>query len=138
MQAVAERRETKKWDIVGIGLSILCAVHCLSIPFLMGVLPMAGLGFVVDHEFEWVMMGIIFAVAGTTYVSGYRRHKRTAVFVFLAIGILIFAAIRPLLPEHLHPIATILGGCVFVFGHWKNWHWHRPSCKEPCCSEGSH
>lgn len=134
MQAVAQQVETKKWDVVGIGLSVLCAIHCLSVPFLMGALPLLGLDFVANHEFEWVMMSFIFIVAGLSYYNGYRRHKHAAIFVFLLLGVLVFAVVRPFLPEHLHSIATIIGGCVFVAGHWKNWHWHRPSCHEPCCS----
>lgn len=130
--------DTKKWDVMGIGLSVLCAIHCLSVPFLMGVLPLVGLDFVADHEFEWVMMSIIFVVAGVSYFNGYRRHGKKAIFVFLAIGVVIFAGIRPLLAEELHPLATIVGGVVFVLGHWKNWHWHKPTCKKPCCAHETH
>lgn len=126
--------DTKKLDAVGIGLSVLCAIHCLSVPFLMGVLPLIGLDFVANHEFEWVMMSIIFLFAGWAYYNGYRRHRRSAIFGFFIAGVIVFAAIRPLLPEELHPAATLVGGAVFILGHWKNWHWHRPSCKQPCCS----
>ncbi|MBK1875384.1 MerC domain-containing protein [Pelagicoccus mobilis] len=144
MEVVMQEGETKKWDILGIGLSILCGIHCLSVPFLMGVLPMLGLDFMADHGFEWAMMGIIFLVAGVTYFNGYRRHRRAGVWGFFAVGVLIFAVIRPMLShdhghDHFHGfeahhIATIIGGSVFVLGHWKNWHWHKPSCKKECCS----
>lgn len=142
MEAVMQETETKKWDIVGIGLSVLCAIHCLSVPFLMGVLPMVGLEFVANHEFEWVMMSIIFTVAAVTYFNGYRRHRKAAVWAFFAIGVLVFSVIRPLVyhdHDHghgidLHNIATLVGGFVFVLGHWKNWHWHKATCKKPCCS----
>lgn len=149
MEAIAQEGETKKWDMVGIGLSVLCAIHCLSVPFLIGVLPMLGLDFVADHGFEWVMVSIITLIAGVTFFNGYRRHRRAGVWVFFAIGVFIFAVVRPLLMhDHhghghshshgpdFHNIATILGGLAFVLGHWKNWHWHKPSCKKSCCSEG--
>ena len=126
--------ETKKWDAVGIGLSMLCAVHCVSVPILLSVLPMTGLGFVANHEFEWVMMGIIFVVAGVTFVRGYRRHRNRGVFVFFALGLVIFLFVRPFVPEDWHPFATIAGGLAFIAGHWKNWHWHRPTCRKPCCT----
>ncbi|MBD5779277.1 MerC domain-containing protein [Pelagicoccus sp. NFK12] len=142
------RAETKKWDLAGISLSVLCAIHCLSVPFLMGVLPMFGLDFVGNHEFEWVMMGIIFLVAGISYVNGFRRHGRKAIFAFFVAGVVIFTVVRPLLGhdhhhDHvhvndLHHIATVVGGLVFVLGHWKNWHWHKPSCHKPCCSHETH
>lgn len=103
----------------------------------MGVLPMVGLDFVANHEFEWVMMSVIFVVAGVTYFNGYRRHRQAGIFVFLLLGVFVFAIVRPLLAEEYHPIATIIGGCIFIAGHWKNWHWHRPGCKKPCCSGAS-
>lgn len=132
MQAVAEKAETKKWDLVGISLSILCAIHCLSVPFLLGALPL--IGFVANHEFEWVMMGFIFAVAAVSFYHGFKLHRRNGIFWYLAAGVVVFAIIRPLLPESLHPLATLTGGAIFVAGHWKNWRWHRPSCRKPCCS----
>ncbi len=120
--------------MVGMVLSVVCAIHCLSVPFLMGVLPLLGFGFLADHGFEWVMVSVIFLVAGLSYVNGYRRHGKAAIFLFLAVGVLVFAGIRPFLTEELHPIATLFGGTVFVLGHWKNWHWHKASCRKACCS----
>ena len=134
MSSEALMGETKKWDLLGIALSVLCAVHCLSVPLLLGAVPLAGLEIVADHEFEWVMMSLIFVVAAFTYFSGYRRHGRKEVFLFLALGVATFLLVRPLVSEAWHPVATLAGGLVFVTGHWKNWRWHRPSCDEPCCS----
>lgn len=124
-QSEGEIEVAGKLDAVGIGLSILCGIHCLSVPFLLGVLPMIGLDVVADHSFEWVMIAIIFAVAGASYVSGFRAHRRKAIFLFLAVGVTVFALLRPSLPESLHPIATIAGGLTFVAGHWQNWRWRR-------------
>lgn len=136
MESVVQTGQTKKWDLAGITLSVLCAIHCLSVPLLVGVLPLAGLGFVANHEFEWVMMGTIFVVAGISYLSGYRRHRRREIFWFLGAGVVVFLAVRPFLSEELHPVATLAGGLTFIVGHWKNWHWHRHGCKKPCCSHG--
>lgn len=135
MEMASEAAGTKKLDVVGISLSILCAIHCLSVPLLLGGLPLVGFEFVAEHEFEWVMMSLIFAVAGVSYFTGYRRHGRKEIFLFLLAGVIIFAVLRPLLPESLHPIATIAGGLAFIAGHWKNWHWHRPACPKPCCAD---
>ena len=132
MQAQKTDVGTRKWDVVGIGLSVLCAIHCLSVPVLIGVLPLLGLEIVANHEFEWVMMAIIFVVAGLTYLHGYRRHGRKAVFCFLIVGVAVFLGIRPFVTEELHPLATVAGGMTFILGHWKNWHWQRPCCRSAC------
>ncbi|MDQ8202100.1 MerC domain-containing protein [Pelagicoccus sp. SDUM812003] len=136
MRESEEIGDNKTWDLLGISLSVLCAIHCLSVPLLIGILPLIGLDFVADHEFEWVMMGIIFLVATWGYWRGYLRHRRKQIFWFLLLGVAIFACVRPFLSEEFHPVATLAGGLVFVMGHWKNWHWHRPSCRRSCCSHG--
>ena len=128
--------ESKTWDMVGIVLSVFCAIHCISVPLLIGILPLVGLEIVANHEFEWIMMSAIFLVAALTYWQGYRRHGRKQVFLFLALGVLVFLGVRPFLSEEYHSLATVAGGLCFVIGHWKNWHWHRPSCQKPCCSHG--
>jgi hypothetical protein len=128
MEAMTQAEEAGKLDAVGIGLSVLCGIHCLSVPFLLGALPMLGLGIVADHSFEWVMMAIIFSVAAASYWSGHRVHGRRAVWAYFAVGVAVFALLRPSLPENLHPLATLSGGLAFVLGHWQNWRWRR-SCR---------
>ncbi len=32
-------RTLRIWDFLGMGLSVVCLVHCLAIPFLLGFLP---------------------------------------------------------------------------------------------------
>ena len=134
MQVESYAVMTKKWDLIGIGLSVLCAIHCVGMPVLIGVLPLLGLDFMANHEFELVMMSQVFTVAGLTYFNGYRHHHRKEVFVFFAVGLVLFLGVRPFLSEALHPYGTIAGGLAFVLGHWKNWHWHRPSCEKECCA----
>lgn len=151
MSDLAHAGETKKWDVLGISLSVLCGIHCLSAPLLLGLLPLFGLGYSeLEHHhhhhhhgiadwlsFETVMMTLIFAVAAFTFFMGYRRHGRKRIFVYLALGILMFLGVRPSVSEFWHHAATVLGGVFFVIGHWKNWHYGRSKIcavdpKAPC------
>lgn len=123
-------------DALGIFLSIACAIHCLALPVLMGVLPLIGMEFFMDHEFEHVMMAIIFLVAGFTLYRGFRVHKRLSVMVAFVVGMIAFLLVRPSLPEQLHSIATLIGGMAFIAGHWMNWKFGKEkpgNC--PCSTE---
>ncbi|HXD83673.1 MAG TPA: MerC domain-containing protein, partial [Rudaea sp.] len=39
-------------DRLGAAASLLCAVHCAALPFVLALLPALGLGFLANHGFE--------------------------------------------------------------------------------------
>ena len=41
-------------DWLGIGASVLCAIHCAAMPFVVGLLPLIGLSFLADPAFQGV------------------------------------------------------------------------------------
>lgn len=43
-------------DRVGATASLLCAVHCAVLPFVLAVLPALSLSFLADHRFERVFI----------------------------------------------------------------------------------
>ena len=150
--------KVSRFDRLGIGLSTLCAIHCIATPFILGVLPLAGLSFVANAQFEWIMIALIGGLAVLTYVSGYRMHGRLGAFPLLAVGLLIFLVIRPMVlgfdhshvghghPHHHHGhshgpdmllfweiFLTVLGGGALIVGHWLNAKWSKPC--EDCEAE---
>ena len=80
-------------DHIGATASFLCALHCAALPFVIGALPLLGLGFLADHRVERVF--VLFAVSLALYSlgCGYLRHR------------------------HVHPLRIALPGAVLlVFG----------------------
>lgn len=122
-----------KIDAIGIFLSVACAIHCLALPLLLGVLPLLGLELLADHEFEHFMMFAIFGVAGLTALHGVRIHGKYSVLGFFAVGLVAFLFVRPALGEELHPITTLIGGSAFIVGHWLNWKYRRVEKPECAC-----
>lgn len=74
------------WDIIGIGTSVACAIHCALLPVLMSSLPVFGINIIHNLFFEWGMIAIAFVVGSYSLFHGYIKHHRslTPVFIFSA------------------------------------------------------
>lgn len=76
-------------DWLGIGASVLCAIHCAAMPFVVGLLPLIGLSFLADPAFHKWMVGICLGLALLAFVPGWRRHHRLSPTVIGVTGLLL-------------------------------------------------
>ena len=74
-------------DWLGIGASVLCAIHCAAMPFVVGFLPLLGLSFLADPSFHKWMVGVCLVLALLAFVPGWRRHHQSAPAVIGLIGL---------------------------------------------------
>ena len=81
-------------DWLGVGASVLCAIHCCAMPFVVGFLPLLGLSFLADPSFHQWMVAICLALALLAFVPGWRRHHRLApaAIGIVGLGLITFAA----------------------------------------------
>ena len=111
-------------DKFAIGLSILCAVHCLILPLILILLPsLAALPLDYERFHIWMLAAVlpssIFALT-----MGCKQHKRYRLLVPGFIGLsLLFAAV--ILGEHItgqwgEEVLTILGAGFVAAGHLQN------------------
>jgi len=85
---------------VGLMASWACAVHCALTPVLVSLLPMIGLGTLLDERVEWLLVGAALALGVLTLVPGYRRHhRRASPLAWFAAGAVILLAARLVLPH---------------------------------------
>jgi hypothetical protein len=122
-------------DRLGICLSVLCLVHCLLTPLLLGLVPVgAALGFW-QHGFHQIFLLIVPFVALIAFIPGWKRHRDARVWyrgitgiVFLALGVAVAehfghgvsgAPIEwaPLLAELA---LTVAGGACLIRAHLLN------------------
>ncbi len=73
-------------DAVGSVLSTLCAIHCLAMPLVAGILPVLGLGFVGERGFERAACAMVMVLAGFCLLDGCRRHGRWWLLGLLGLG----------------------------------------------------
>jgi hypothetical protein len=122
-------------DRVGATASLLCAVHCALLPFVLALLPLIGLEFLAGHTFERIFVACAAALAGASIVVGYRRHRHPLA-LFLAvpgIALLVFGvAIDINLHLLIHTASVVSGGALVASAHLTNLLLaHRYSCT-PC------
>lgn len=129
----------KRWldpDHWGIGLSLLCAVHCLAAPLLFATLPALGLAL---HSFRdpvrpvslallrlegWHVAAVLATVAfaTVTLMLGWRRHRRRLPLAWLAGALFAFAVglALPSGPGWQHGVALAVGGILTAVAHAVN------------------
>lgn len=115
--------EPGAWDRFGMGLSGLCAVHCLLLPsalFLLPLWPAVG----VLHA--WLHPVLAAVVAPTTLLAmweGFRRHRCTATLALLGLGLLLVLAAlaaHEALGARGETLLNLAGSGLLIAGHWCN------------------
>ena len=111
-------------DMVGIGLSLLCLVHCLALPVLIAFAPaiLRGLpGDDVTHRSLAVAIGFVGFLA---FRSGYKVHRRRWVLAAFITGLLLVSTAAILgdevLTEYGEAAITVCGGLLLVTAHLVN------------------
>ena len=90
--ATAEVESEYGWrDRLGICLSVLCLVHCLMTPLILGLVPVgAALGFW-QHGFHQVFLLVVPVVALIAFVPGWKLHRDSRVWYWGGSGIVLLA-----------------------------------------------
>lgn len=110
-------------DRVGATASVLCAVHCAALPFVLALLPLLGLGFLAGHVFERVFVACAAALAMVVLVVGYRHHHRLLPLVLAgpALALLLAGVCVDLDADVLvHTVLVTMGGSLLAVAHLLN------------------
>ncbi len=109
-------------DFVGFSASMLCAIHCALLPFLLSMAPLAGLQFLDNPWIEYSIILLSFLIASNALVQGYRRHHQKAVALVIAIiGFILIGLGHALGIEILEVLLTPVGGVSIAIAHLVNW-----------------
>lgn len=93
IHASSEMSVAAAWrDCLGVAASILCAVHCAAMPFVVGFLPVVGLSFFADPAFHQWMVAVCLGLALLAFIPGWRLHGRHSP-ALIAVGRLSLIAI---------------------------------------------
>lgn len=117
------RRLAALVDRVGATASMLCAVHCALLPFVLALLPLIGLEFLAGHTFERVFVGCAAVLACASLVTAYRRHRRPHALFLMVPGIaLLCVGIVVNLDVHVlvHTACVVTGGVLVASAHVVN------------------
>ena len=110
---------TSRLDRIAMGLSGLCAVHCVATAVLLGLLASAGglLGKPIIHEVGLTLAMILGAIA---LGRGMREHRSILPSLVGAVGLATMAYAMSLHESGFEPVVTIVGVSVLALGHRLN------------------
>ena len=122
-------------DQLGVGLSVLCAIHCAALPFLVGLFPFLES----DDGFHLVMAIVLLGVAVVAFAHGYSKHGDLQAVSTGVLGIiLLFTALfvhEQEFGEHFssESAITLIGSILLVWAHVRNIR----ACRRCGCSNSS-
>jgi len=119
------------WDALGIGTSVLCAIHCALLPVLMSTLPVFGINIIHNLFFEWGMIALAFVVGSYSLFHGYIKHHRSLKPVLLfSIGF-VFLILKQFFFQHDILFLLVAVTCI-ISAHYYNYRLcHRSRCSSP-------
>ena len=120
MNQTAATASRARIDMVGTCVSQVCAVHCLTVPFLVMVLPLAGAGVLLGGSLEILFIMASVALATGSLCWSFQRHRRWQVFIVLGAALTMIAVGRFLASEPYELLFVFIGAVVLAAGHRLN------------------
>ena len=119
------------WDAMGIGTSILCAIHCTLLPVLMSTLPVFGINIIHNLVFEWGMIVLAFVVGSYSLFHGYIKHHRSLQPVLIFSFGFIFLVLKQFFVQYEIPF-LIIAVLLIISAHFYNYRLcNRSKCSSP-------
>ena len=115
---------SKYLDRVAIALSTICIVHCLAMPVLIAVLPVAALAIGGDGHFHSLMLWFVVPTSVLGFGLGLRVHRRIDIVAMGAVAIAALAAAalwgHSAWDPSLEVIANVAASVLLAAAHWRN------------------
>jgi uncharacterized membrane protein YfcA len=87
-------------DRLGAAASLACAAHCAATPLLIGLLPLAGLGFLAKEQAEWALAALSIGIGSLSLIPSYaRKHRQWRPLLLFAFGVSLIIVVRLLAEE---------------------------------------
>jgi len=109
------------WDRLGIGLSGLCAIHCLLVPVFVSLIPLWP---ALDDFHEYTHLVFFLAIAPAVILSVKNRKdlKSISGYLFVGLTIIFFAWLfNDTLGDYGEAGVTLIGSLLLIRGHWLNY-----------------
>ena len=112
-------------DKFAVSTSTICALHCIALPFVIGVFPAISASFLGAEAFHvWPLWAVIpLSAFGLSLGCGQHKNKTVLVAGSMGLGFLVFAALagHALLGENGERVTTLLGATFIALAHIRNY-----------------
>jgi hypothetical protein len=111
----------------GMTLSFLCLIHCLSMPFIITILPLVAEGFL-NHTLEIILVVGSILIAVLLLTKDYKiHHKTTPLILLLGASILQYIGLFVVI-EKQESMFVISGSILMAISYLTNWNMHQKTC----------
>ena len=111
-------------DKLAIGLSLMCAIHCLAITSLLALLPSVVALPLENEAFHLWMVVAVLPSSAYALTLGCKQHKRYQLVILGSIGLTLLVLALALGEERIgefwEKILTVFGAGFVASGHWFN------------------
>jgi len=126
-------------DGVAVFLSATCLLHCLALPILITLYPIAHSSILDEQTFHLVMLLLILPASLIALTIGCRTHKDVPTMVLGGIGLTVLTATalfgHDLVDIDGERLMTSIGGLVLAAAHIQN---YRICRADHCDHDGNH
>ena len=115
---------SKYFDRVAIVLSTICIVHCLAMPFVIALLPVAAFAIGGDGHFHSLMLWFVVPTSVLGFGLGVRVHRRVDIVLMGAVAIAALAAAALWGHNQWDPsvevVVNVASSVLLAAAHWRN------------------
>lgn len=116
-------------DRIAISLSTICIVHCLAMPFIVAILPVAALTFGTDGHFHALMLWLVVPTSAIGFSLGYRVHHSARIVVAGTVAVAVLALVALWGHDHWEPrfetTVNVAASILLAIAHWRNFRYVR-------------
>ena len=115
---------SRHFDQIAIALSAICIVHCLTVPILVAVLPLAAISLGSDVHFHSLMLWLVVPTSLVGFALGFRIHRKAPIVVLGLVGIVVLAAAavwgHSSWTESYEILVSVVASLILGAAHWLN------------------
>jgi MFS family permease len=118
-----------KLSKVGGWVSILCAIHCMISPIVLGLIPVIHARSPVAEHIETLLIVLSVIISSITVAMGFREHRRASIVALLAVSFACLAAARFVASASMETPLVIAGAVIMAVAQFLNIRYQRSCCR---------
>lgn len=112
---------------VGVFLSLLCAIHCLTLPLILFAAPYLASSIAFSPLTEWILVVASFGMALLLLMQDFRKHRKPMPLYFLGLAVLIKLMDTLVGVKSIEWIFGLSLGVFITLAYWFNYK-HKTAC----------
>ena len=117
-------QHSRVFDRIAITLSAICIVHCLAVPLLVGLLPIAAISFGDNQHFHELMLWLVVPTSLVGFSMGFGVHRRVGIVLTGALGVVVLWLVaiygHGVWRTDVEVVVSVAGSLVLGGAHWMN------------------